>query len=90
MGITKKILACVQTSPFPLLHAERDVCVMPFLIVFQYPTVRVFEFRINYGVVVFVARPLNCNFYQSFKTIFPSDRSKITGLTGEMGTVVTG
>ena len=49
-----------------------------------------FEFRINYGVVVFVATPLNCSFYQSFKTIFPSDRSKITGLTGEMGTVVTG
>ena len=49
-----------------------------------------FEFRINYGVVVFVARPLNCNFHQSFKTIFPSDRSKITSLTGEMGTVVTG
>ena len=49
-----------------------------------------FEFHINYGVVVFVARPLNCNFYQGFKTIFPSDRSKITGLTGEMGTVVTG
>ena len=32
-------LACVQTSPFPLLLAERDVCVTPFLIVFQYPAV---------------------------------------------------
>ena len=49
-----------------------------------------FEFRINYGVVFIVATPLNCNFYQYFKTIFPSDCSKITGLTGEMGTVVTG
>ena len=29
----------MQTSPFPLLHAERDVCVAPFLIVFQYPAV---------------------------------------------------
>ena len=34
-------LAYVQTSPFPLLHAERDVCVTPFLTVFHYPTVRV-------------------------------------------------
>ena len=28
-----------------------------------------FEFRINYGGVVFVARRLNCNFCQSFTTI---------------------